>query len=539
MSDASSGPPKPHVPNVEEKIWAVRFNISEQARREHRDNAALLVKENGILQERMEDTERDTMEVVGFLRTQLSQKEEEMRLVREEAAVARKAALAERDALADDCVAKLAAMEANMDQKTQEAQELLTELTKLREFRQAREQMEHEVAELRRLVVEQEAEAAKSMQRAETRFMEEKARLRRTAEKQITELADQAHEMALDNLGATSRQAFRDNTQLKEALGSHIAEADALRRDIARAQERLAALRQHAEEQKTLAVEAVARADKSSTEARVLRAKVKELELALSALAGEYKSERARLEAAADTAASTARGEGEALRHALDIKSAELRRIKQLARNLLDQRSEVEQFFLESMQQVKGEIASARASYEREVKAAFNASMRSANSGRGSLPSIRTFGKGGHTNSTNSVTDDFAGADSLPPGPIEALDVGSLTWEQRERVLQILFAKMNRGDNAKDKIQQQQQQETSSLRRSGSQTHHQQQRQQPRALPAPMMTTQRLTIVTPSTAGGERGGSNAASTSSFFLTEGGGADFNAPPRLPSINAIGY
>eukprot|EP00911_Craspedida_sp_UC1_P001673 UC1_evm1s1268 len=70
VSDASSGPPKPHVPNVEEKIWAVRFNISEQARREHRDNAALLVKENGILQERMEDTERDTMEVVGFLRTQ-------------------------------------------------------------------------------------------------------------------------------------------------------------------------------------------------------------------------------------------------------------------------------------------------------------------------------------------------------------------------------------------------------------------------------------------------------------------------------------
>lgn len=67
-----------------------------------------------------------------------------------------------------------------------------------------------------------------------------------------------------------------------------------------------------------------------------------------------------------------------ALQEALDVKAAELKRIRFLSRNMLDQRSEVEQFFLESIAAVKREIASARTRYKQAVRTQYSENMRAA-----------------------------------------------------------------------------------------------------------------------------------------------------------------
>lgn len=164
------------VPTAEERLWAARFAISETARKEHRDNAALLVKENGLLLQRAEDTERDSMEVVGFLRRQLAQKDEEATSAKEAAKEAARAALVERDRLADDCAQRLAAMQARVDGGQREAAALTEELAKLADFRRLRERMEEDVCRLRDLSSERDQDHEQKLQRMETRFMEEKVR---------------------------------------------------------------------------------------------------------------------------------------------------------------------------------------------------------------------------------------------------------------------------------------------------------------------------------------------------------------------------
>ena len=49
--DASAAPVVPGKdPFMEEKLWSIRFEISERARKEHKENAATLLKENEKLQ---------------------------------------------------------------------------------------------------------------------------------------------------------------------------------------------------------------------------------------------------------------------------------------------------------------------------------------------------------------------------------------------------------------------------------------------------------------------------------------------------------
>ena len=66
--------------------------------------------------------------------------------------------------------------------------------------------------------------------------------------------------------------------------------------------------------------------------------------------------------------------------------------------------------------------------------------MLEAHAGRGEYPMVRTF-KPSDT-STNNVFEDLKVAERWT-GMEGKIDIGDLTWEQRERILRMLFAKMN------------------------------------------------------------------------------------------------
>ena len=81
-----------------------------------------------------------------------------------------------------------------------------------------------------------------------------------------------------------------------------------------------------------------------------------------------------------------------------------------------------------------------RLQYRRAAEAAYNQRMIAAHSGQADYPKIRTFKN--TRLSTNSVFSDLKEAekwDDIDP----TVDVSELTWEQRERVLRLLFASMN------------------------------------------------------------------------------------------------
>ncbi len=96
------------------------------------------------------------------------------------------------------------------------------------------------------------------------------------------------------------------------------------------------------------------------------------------------------------------------MKQQVKLRSKENKHLRQLSQMILDQRSEVEQFFLEALDQIKEEI---RKKMLLEQKGA-------------RLPVLR----GGK----QKVYAD-------------RVDLSDLNWEDRERVLRILFAKMNVG----------------------------------------------------------------------------------------------
>ncbi|XP_059995118.1 basal body-orientation factor 1-like isoform X2 [Lagenorhynchus albirostris] len=173
---------------------------------------------------------------------------------------------------------------------------------------------------------------------------------------------------------------------------------------------------------------------------QTLQKKVVSLETTLSCMTKEFETEVLKLQQQAMVKNQAGQIEIFKLQHLLQMKDKEMNRVKKLAKNILDERTEVERFFLDALHQVKQQILFSRKRYKQVAQAAFNFKMREACAGRTEYPKIRTFD--GREHSTNSVNQDLMEADKWTD--IQGnMDIGDLTWEQKEKVLRLLFAKMN------------------------------------------------------------------------------------------------
>jgi hypothetical protein len=88
-----------------------------------------------------------------------------------------------------------------------------------------------------------------------------------------------------------------------------------------------------------------------------LQAKIETLENGLSHVAREFNSEKRYLSEKMRTENESACKELVKLNRTLELKSREMSRVKKLAREILEQRTEVERFFLEALEHVRKEIA--------------------------------------------------------------------------------------------------------------------------------------------------------------------------------------
>lgn len=142
---------------------------------------------------------------------------------------------------------------------------------------------------------------------------------------------------------------------------------------------------------------------------QTLQKKVVNLETALGYMTKEFESEVLKLQQHAMIENQAGQVEIDKLQHLLQMKDREMNRVKKLAKNILDERTEVERFFLDALHQVKQQILISRKHYKQIAQAAFNLKMRAACAGRTEYPKIRTFD--GREHSTNSVNQDLLEAE--------------------------------------------------------------------------------------------------------------------------------
>lgn len=169
---------------------------------------------------------------------------------------------------------------------------------------------------------------------------------------------------------------------------------------------------------------------RQSKEIKDLTTKVRGLERSLSQVVHDFEREKDRVIDKHKQDSEDMELENNGLRRVLQTKEREAKQIKKLASDILSQRSEVEQFFLDSLDEVKENIRK----------------QREADRGRGGffLTQANDYGirSGLSFPQIGPGVTPGTGTDTRR-AQSDRVDVRDLPWEDKERVLRLLFAKIN------------------------------------------------------------------------------------------------
>nr|XP_011763910.1 basal body-orientation factor 1 isoform X3 [Macaca nemestrina] len=421
-------------------LWEARLEVTELSRIEYRDTSRTLAKSNEDLKKKQCKMEKDIMSVLSYLKKQDQEKDNMIEKLKQQLNETKEKAQEEKDKLEQKYTRQIDELEGQFHQKAKEIGMIHTELKAVRQFQRRKIQVERELDDLKENLRNTERIHQETLRRLESRFFEEKHRLEQEAEKKIIMLAERAHHEAVVQLNDAGRNVFKENVYLQKALAYHLKEAGTLQKNSQKLQESHALLLHQKEINDLLIKEKIMQLVQQRSQIQTLQKKVVNLETALGYMTKEFESEVLKLQQHAMIENQAGQVEIDKLQHLLQMKDREMNRVKKLAKNILDERTEVERFFLDALHQVKQQILISRKHYKQIAQAAFNLKMRAACAGRTEYPKIRTFD--GREHSTNSVNQDLLEAEKWTH--IEGnVDIGDLTWEQKEKVLRLLFAKMN------------------------------------------------------------------------------------------------
>ena len=267
-----------------------------------------------------------------------------------------------------------------LKEKDKEVDQLTTELLAIQTFKNTK--IQYELRELERKFIEQN-----NKQKVE--FEQKIEHLKRNAEADIDERLD-----------ASMKRILQQNRKLAEELHMHVQETSVLQRDKKKLEEDNKVLTRELDIKNEAEQEYAKRGLKQAQELKDTSKKIQMLEKSLSQSVEEMKGEKDQLRKKGERERRELQAELEMSRRALKLKTRELKNIRKLAREVLSQRSNVENFLISSLTTVKDHIKKEQ----------------------GLFPSL-TQERG------------------LPTGA--KIDIADLSWEDRERILRLLFSKIN------------------------------------------------------------------------------------------------
>ena len=231
----------------------------------------------------------------------------------------------------------------------------------------------------------------------------------------LAEMKKTSQEEAVERLDASTKKILFENRRMAEELRLQVGETDELQKAKKGLEEESKKLRREVALNEQSVKEYAKQGFRQSKEIKELSAKVKSLERSLSHSVASFEKEKGEMAKEDQRKLAEVELDSAGLRQLVRLKSKELTHMKRLASIILQKRNEVETFLLDSIELVKAEIARRRAEEERSMPRA-----------RGRLPQL------GQSKPSN-----------LPANPEEHIDIRDLTWDDRERVLRLLFAKIN------------------------------------------------------------------------------------------------
>jgi len=445
---ADTGPP-PEDPEGQAIMHSAELASKRASVDHYRAECERLRKINHKLKQEMFEREKSSFEVIDTWRKKvdeqkqgnvsLSQKMEEMQeSTHKERVFAEEVFEAKIKVLEDE-------LEHTETKMAQENMKLTEKVNNLTEFAEKQEILEKELEALTIEKKDLEEQQSETVVKMERKFIEEKARLQKDINKKLVAFKKASEEKVNENLDASTKRILMQNRQMADELRLHVQETNELLKTKSRLVSESKRLARESDLQKQEVSEFGSRCASQQRQIKEQAEKIKNLERSLSKVVHEFEAERRRWESSVGAEASSQAKTIESLAQQNRAKDRELKTLRRLAKDILRQRSDVEQFFLDSLEYVKEQALAERQQQKRQFDAQYLRQVRDATLRKGvAFPSIRR-----HSGEVMGV-----GESRLPTEPDQKVDLTQLTWEDREQVLRLLFAKINHA-------QQQQQRATS------------------------------------------------------------------------------
>jgi hypothetical protein len=407
-----------------------------------------LREENASLKRGAAKGEKDTHEFVAYFQSEIEKKDQLIAKLSEKSLRMEMDFEREGKRVAEESAAKVSAAQREASETMARAEGrvrvLEDELVVLAEYKHKRDALNGKLAECERALKESAERHRSETADLERSFIEKTARLQTEVEKRIEAIRRQAREEAQQGLDADTRKVIADNRRMSEELRFQLQTSDELQsqgRLLAEENKRLKRNLSLAAENDS---EQAKRAHYKESEAQVLKSKIKTMERTLAMTVRDFEHSRAAATAAAERDKEELAMEVSGLRQLLKLKNKELRTVRSLAQVILDQRTEVEQFFLEALESVKSEVRKRAEDSAKNQQDEYRRQMRAAQAGQASrFPPV----KAPHQLGPQPHAPSGDRQHPLPPPRGVKIELRDMSWEDREKVLQLLFARINAVDN--------------------------------------------------------------------------------------------
>ncbi len=419
-----------------QEVMLVKELSSKRASVDHyRSECERLRKINHKLKQEMFERENANFEVIDHWRLEVDKKDsviEKLKRVADDMFAQNEKEKNDADQLFE---AKVNVLENELEHTETKAaienQKLHDKVDELTQFAEHKEVLQKELEDLQREKKELEERQSETVIKMERKFIEEKARLQKDINRKLLAFKTASEEKVNENLDASTKRILMQNRQMADELRLHVQETNELLKTKSRLVAETKRLTRESELQKQEIAEF---GQKCAAQKRMItqqQEKVKNLERSLSKVVHEFEGERVRWQGDSEKEQESAEASQETLALQLKAKERELKTLRRLAKDILRQRSDVEQFFLDSLEYVRERAVRDREERKRQFDREYLLQVKEATMNKGTaFPPI---GK----------SPMMVRPSNLPASADEKVDLAQLTWEDKEQVLRMLFAKIN------------------------------------------------------------------------------------------------
>ncbi|XP_038147438.1 basal body-orientation factor 1-like [Cyprinodon tularosa] len=403
-------------------LWELKLKSTEQDLSDYRGAHHNMARMNEQLINQLHREQQDSVDMTGYWQRQVEAREEKINMLEDELRRQEALALQERN-------------------KQAQAHKMLKEELSLMEEKEAR--LKDELSNMGKHMDLKQKEHEEKLKEMLDNFQIDKESLKRDmmvmCNQEIAQMKLDHHE-AIVQMEKALKSALEEQDCLNEALKSTIQEAEDLKElTHSLAKEKLSLTLEKDMLELTIKKNS-AKMEAKEKKLSEVTAKVSSLELALGEISRKLEQQEEKEKTNLITIQAS-QVELEKLQKLLAMREKEMQRVKQLARTIVDKRKEVEEFFHEALDHVRQEIIASRIQYKKEALQDYQQKFKEATAGMIKFPPISTVNKS--PNSTNYLYADIEATVERPLSPSSEVHVSHLTWKQKEKVLGLLFAKMN------------------------------------------------------------------------------------------------